>query len=102
MRGRLKALMGRRGETLMEGVVSLLIFSVLIASVTMMIAASMRITSQATARANDDQEDVNAALAGDGTNSSESIIFTIGDGPDEISVPITITSAGDFIAFAPP
>jgi Tfp pilus assembly protein PilV len=59
-------LKSRRGETLMEGMTSILVFTVLLAAVTSIIAASLRITSIATREAAAIQDAVNDVLEGDG------------------------------------
>ncbi len=54
-------LISRRGETLVEGIVSLFIFSVLILGVSSMIVTSLRISQNATETAQDLQNTVNRA-----------------------------------------
>ena len=51
-------LRGRSGETLVEGIVSILIFTVLVASITMMLMLSLRITGAANDNANALQDEI--------------------------------------------
>ena len=83
-------LKSRRGETLMEGLVSTLVLYILMAAVTMFIMTSLRITGHATMEADDMQIAYNAALAGDETGCN--VIA---------GVHVIVTEIGGFIAFAP-
>jgi Tfp pilus assembly protein PilX len=84
-------LLCRRGETLMEALVSILVFTILLAAVTTTVVVSMRITGRATADANAMQEATNAALRGVGESRCEDI-WGFG---------VTVTENGGFIAFMP-
>ena len=57
-------LRGRRGETLLEGIVSILVFTVLVVSITMMLMLSMRITGIANTNANAQQEEIYGVFTG--------------------------------------
>jgi len=59
-----------RGETLLEGLLSILVFVVLIASVTMMIMVSLRMTLNATNEGIIRQVEAGAVLSGDGDGIS--------------------------------
>ena len=99
-------LKSKSGETLMEGIVSILVFTVLIAAITTMISVSLRITSRATENADIMQANANAALAGDllaadvSVIDGEDIVLKIGD-TTVSTVPITIYKAGGFVSFDP-
>jgi hypothetical protein len=96
-------LKNRRGETLTESIVSLLVFTVLIASVTLTIIVSVRISSRASTDASDIQRDINNALIGAG----DTAVFTCQEiNLDGVSVHVILTSitADDgytFTAFVP-
>jgi len=110
-----------KGETLMEGIASILVFTILVASVTMMIMISLRITHNATTDAMVRQLEAGAVLSGNADLLSEldgvdlipddgvvSIILTKGINTLTIEVPVDIYTAGDeegevisFIAFEP-
>ena len=102
-----------RGETLIEGLASILVFTVLIAAVTMMIMISLRITTNATAAAEARQAEAGVVLAGDnvavgnlgGTvTSGPTVRVTIevdGDNLNPIFVPVTVYSTAGFTAFQP-
>jgi len=74
----------------MEGLVSILIFTILVISVTMMILVSLKITQTATDYAGEMQEAANAVL-GDNAPNSDAIIKlmvydTIGDQIAEVEI----------------
>jgi Tfp pilus assembly protein PilX len=99
-------LKSRRGESLMESIVSIMVFTILVAAVTTIISVSLRITSTATREATDMQNAANAALQGiDDTGRSPveraiPIIFTV-DGTALPPITVIEASNGDFIAFRP-
>jgi Tfp pilus assembly protein PilV len=94
-----------RGETLMEGVVSILVLTILLAGVTMMITMSVRMSAMATGEANDAQNEVNAALtAGDGDPEVFTFTVVVDDsetGTLKLPVAVTRTQEFSFIAFTP-
>ena len=97
-----------RGESLMEGIASILVFTVLVASVTMMIMLSLRITHVSTEAANVLQHEANALLGADepdiviDTDDDASIVFTVNGSPgDPISVDVSVYSSDTFTAFGP-
>ena len=94
-----------RGETLMEGIVSILIFVVAIATVTTMIMLSLRITSDSSDDANAWQNQTNAVLFGDETNplieNTGNIMIEFSIGSETLSVPAKMFSSGEFTAFMP-
>jgi len=106
---------GNSGETLLEGLVSVLVFSVLIATITMMIMLSLRITSISTVASGASQSEANAVLAGAHevevvlisgetevigiTPSSE--VIELSYGSDVFSIPVTVYSSDSFTAFSP-
>ena len=95
-------LKGTRGESLMEGLASILVFTVLIASVTMMIMVSLRITHVSTTSAANRQEEANATLAGTSAPASKIVEFIINDDPtDIIEVEVLLYESENFAAFTP-
>jgi uncharacterized membrane protein len=89
------ALNSRRGETLAEGIVSMLIFTILIAMVTLTIMVSLRITLTSTQDAEGIQDSVNTLLAGGGTADEDidGITFRIIriNQEDHSAAPISLT-----------
>jgi Tfp pilus assembly protein PilV len=93
-----------RGESLMECIVSILVFSVLIAAVTTMIMTSMKITGKATQAAEAMQKDINAVVSGTASSANKTVGLEIqADGVmvNNINISVAVYSAGDFIAFYP-
>ncbi|MCL2820898.1 MAG: hypothetical protein FWD38_08760 [Oscillospiraceae bacterium] len=98
------------GETLIEGLASILVFVVLIASVTMMIMVSLRITARETLAAEARQREAGAVLSGNPAHlvpgGPFNVAFTV-DGDNFPAVhtisPITVRifSASGFAAFEP-
>jgi len=101
----LAILNSKNGESLMESLVSILVFTILVAAVTMMILLSLRITRSSTEAANESQEEVNSLISGtDGagdsiTSESGSVGLTI-DGIT-IEIPVTVSRSGNYTAFEP-
>jgi hypothetical protein len=98
------------GETLIEGLASILVFVVLVAAVTMMIMVSMRISAVSTQQAEERQREAAAVLAGDDTD------FDLDDTPGvvtfivpnttlapvpNVAVTVTVFSTDAFVAFEP-
>jgi len=103
-----KILRGTRGETLIEGLASILVFTVLIASVTMMIVISLRITAIATAAAQARQVEAREVLTGNaaavgaldgGAVSTDTVTFEING--EDVDVAVTVFSTDEFTAFQP-
>jgi len=93
-------LKGSSGESLMEGLISIAVFSILIASVTMMLMVSMRITSVSTDAAAERQIEAGAVLTGaDLTAVDETIEITVG--ADIYSVNVEVYSTDNYTAFRP-
>jgi len=105
----MKRFKSSRGESLVEGIVSILVFTVLIASVTAMISTSLRITATSTEMAGNLQNAANDVLipgALPAVPGSPEIIFSLrrADGTpvgENISVPITVIDSPYFAAFEP-
>ena len=100
----LKFLKGTSGESLMESIISILVFIVLIAAVTLMILVSLRITSAATHAADIRQAQANAVLTG--LDDEADLTFTSGEVGLTISgntyyVDVTVSYTENFIAFKP-
>jgi len=75
---RLRAeLSSRGGETLVETVISLLIFTVVMLAVTYMLTTSLRLVNKAQETARLLQDRDNAVAAGDYTGSAGTVAFTI-------------------------
>jgi len=69
-------LKGRRGQTLMEGIVSILVFSILVATVTMMIMVSLQFSHRAVERSEVMQANANEILSGEeGTPAATTLIW---------------------------
>jgi len=94
------------GETLIEGIVSILVFTVLIATITVMINVSLRISSRAMDSADVMQKSAVAVLAGDVTNpdiviSDDYETILVIDGTTVATVPIIVYRADWFLSFDP-
>ncbi|MCL2602955.1 MAG: hypothetical protein FWD90_00580 [Defluviitaleaceae bacterium] len=102
-----KVLNNTRGESLMEGIISILIFTVLIATITMLVTTSFRITGDSLIRATERQNQVNTAAEMVTGLINQNIEINIMDGDDvshTINFNITIhpaTPQNPFIAFGP-
>ena len=97
-------LRGARGETLMEGIISNLVFTVLVASITMMILTSLRISSMATDDAGRWRLEANGVLSGDDAflDGPDEVVLTIsGVGAGTISIPVDVYVSDRFTAFEP-
>jgi len=97
-------LKGKRGESLIEGIVSILVFTVLIAAVTMMIMISLRITGISTANADIMQKESNAVLAGADTipADTKTIEFVVNDNEsDLIKIGVSVYTTDNYTAFEP-
>jgi Tfp pilus assembly protein PilV len=109
IRAKIRAILkASRGETLVEGIVSILVFTILIATVTMTIMVSLRMTSASNRAAEAMQESVNAAMDGtarpdqDFDQRSETIQLQISGTSSTLPpIDVTITEVDGFIAFAP-
>ena len=97
-------LSGKRGETLMELIASILVFTVLVASVTMMIILSLRISGNSMDNADEWQAEANAVLAGDpasfGGSASPSSISLLINGQN-CTIDIIMNRTDSFISFDP-
>jgi len=97
------------GETLIEGLASILVFTVLIATITMMLLVSLRITNNTTIAAENMQEAAAAVLAGDEDEADANngnFIFQVVDDLDVLIPPVqpvqfavTVYNTDGFIAF---
>jgi len=106
---------GTGGETLLEGLISVLVFSVLIATITMMIMLSLRITAISTVASSASQNEANAVLMGESEVevvliSGETEVIGVTMSPDEVvlsfgsenfTIPVTVYSTNSFTAFNP-
>ena len=98
------------GETLLEGIASILVFVVLVAAVTMMIMVSMRITAVSTENARIRQIEAAAVLAGDEefagltVTTGEEVTFIVPNTPvsvPNVTVAVTVYNTNAFVAFEP-
>ena len=92
----------------MEGLASILVFVVLVASVTMMIMVSLRITHNTTLAAEQRQIEAGAVLIGDMTlpgididEENEDIIFLVPGNASPVVISVTVFSTDGFTAFEP-
>ncbi|MCL1862444.1 MAG: hypothetical protein FWF78_02630 [Defluviitaleaceae bacterium] len=99
-------LKSNKGITLVECVASILVFVVLIATVTTVLLASLRITARAEESAANMQQDVNAVFSGgevaplaDEPERDVAIVFGIGS--ILVTVYVDVYRQGDFVAFEP-
>jgi len=107
----MKSLTNTRGETLLESIVSILIFTVLMATVTTILLLSLRITSASTEAGREMQESVNHVIAHVPTSGSTEVLFTLVDEDgyalftgmnEDISIPVYVYTSGGFRVFSPP
>ena len=112
-----KALINSRGTSLIEAVVSILVFTVLIATVTMILATSMRISSTASSLSHEMQVEINAVTARDEAaianypghadcedcpaGGCEVVLVFGGFAAGEVRVPVDIFGTERFISFEP-
>ena len=120
-----KRLLNKKGESLMEAIVSIAIFSIMSAAVGSMLLLAMRITATSIINSNAMQDNANAVIASttpdaadgaDGAAPQVTFIFTQGadGGTDDdsgtppppastinITVPVDIHSNDDFMQFRP-
>jgi len=99
-------LKSKSGETLMEGLASVLVFTVLIATVTMMLLVSLRITNNTTQAAEARQIDALAVLTGDvdtdDTTPGVEIGFNVvGNTNPLVNITVTVYSTEGLTAFEP-
>ena len=94
-----------KGESLMEGIASILVFIVLSASVTMMITLSLGITRRSTEGAGELQREANAALAvmdgGDTPIATESGAVELVTEGFTVKIPVSVYSTAHFTSFEP-
>ena len=90
----------QRGESLLEGLASVLVFTALMVTIAMMLMVSMRITHNATQAAEEWQDEANAAIEAAGTPpETGSIEFEVNG--QTITIPVGIYTNGDFVSFRP-
>ena len=88
-----------KGECLMECLISIFVFTILLAAVTMMIIISMKITGDANRDAESMQTEINEVLSGTAASETGNAKLLIGE--VIIDIPIILYVEGDFIAFSP-
>jgi len=112
-----KALINSRGASLIEAIVSILVFTVLIATVTMILTTSMRISSTASSLSYEMQYEINAVTARDEAaianypghadcedcpaGGCEVVLVFGGFAAGEVRVPVDIFGTERFISFEP-
>lgn len=99
-------LKNNKGETLMEGVASLLILSILLMAVSMMINTSLRITATYTSDADEWQKAANIAILKQapaaGSTPSSQIILTGNGNSLSVTIPVEVTKTELYTSFLPP
>ena|GEM_PF-2092198 len=84
-------LRSRRGEILVESIVSFMILVIIFTGITALTAASLRMIANANSQERERQEEINDAIIGSG--SSISSVLTIKSNAADIEVPINIQKA---------
>ena len=96
-----RILSGRGGESLIESVISILVFTAILASVSAIISISLRITSVSRADANDSQNEINEGIMENFSGDNRRLTLSGGLGAD-VEIPVVISPAGTgFEAFKP-
>jgi len=97
-----KILTGKKGESLVESMVSLLIFSILLLSITIIIITSRRIIANSTADATKTQNIANKAIF-EKYDAANSVKLILNDSIKGINVeiPVKLSDDGTFISFSP-
>ena len=90
----MKLLAETRGESLMESLMALLVFAILVATVTSMILVSLRITESSIREAEIMQGHINTLNQGSGGESDEIRL-------NGVRVDISVRESGGFIIFEP-
>ena len=90
----------KKGESLVESIVSLFIFTTLMVAVTTMIAAALRVTGNYTEAAYAQQVSANVVLL-ENTSPMEIKLTITGGGIDDVEIPVNILREGNFAAFSP-
>lgn len=90
-----------KGETLIEILVSFLIFAILMMAVTAMIITSLRITGDYTAAASGQQVNANVGLLEKAELVPEDHTFTITGNGINVAVKVKISQEGNLKAFYP-
>jgi len=95
-------LTGKKGESLVESMVSLLILSILLLSISMIIITSRRIIANSTADATETQNKANKALLEkyDDANPVE-LILKDPDKGIHVEIPVRLSDDDTFISFSP-
>lgn len=106
-----KHINNNRGETIMEAMASLLIFSILMLTVSVMITASLALTSDATARASERQQAANMGVLREYTAPSAApaapsskltiTIATAGVSTGGVDLSVGVTTNNGFMSFGP-
>jgi Tfp pilus assembly protein PilV len=92
----------KRGVSLMEGIISVLVLAVLMATVSMVIIVAMQQNHRSQEMAYEAQAEANALITGGGTETAAQVIFEFYDG-DEVSIAIAVYTSDDgrFSIFEP-
>lgn len=103
LKDKLKTILtGKKGESLVEGLVSLLVFSVLMMAVTMMINTSLRMTAASTADASAKQESFNNAVFEQYTTpAAVNLLLQTSGSAIDVSVPVYLSNDGTYVSFSP-
>ncbi len=105
LRRPLNVLTENKGESLLESSISILIFSIYVAVIAAVLAASSRMTGISTARAAVLQQQANSAIFEVGTNQNAKLTIkgAVGGPGASLSVDMTVklTENSDFVSFRP-
>jgi hypothetical protein len=109
MRRLTELILRKKGETLIEGLASLLLFAILFAGVVMMVQASFRVSGTGIDGVNQNQENLNRAILADYDMADSEVtannikITVVEDGVnlDDIPVLVFMDEIGVYLAFRP-
>jgi hypothetical protein len=92
----------KKGETLMEGIISVLVFSIMIAAITMMINWALRFNAMSTTDAETMQNAANDLFGGAGFTVDATLVLRDSGNNVVASIPIRTTDGdSEFFAFVP-
>lgn len=98
-------LTGKRGESLMESIASILILNILMLAVTVMIKTSLRITEQSTTSASSIQEQANSIIFEEYPPSADTPTLELRDSGSgyniDVDIEVIYHDDGTFQAFTP-
>lgn len=92
-----RALKNKKGETLMETVISICLFTIIMLAVTMLLSSSMRMTGAAIQDAETLSDANNKAIAGE--YAGDAAALTISADSFSVSQPVTVSNENGVLAF---